>query len=137
MADNDSRSAIFARHVRRLREERRWSQAELGRRLGVAGHTLGQSRIAAIEAHGQVTLDQVDAFAATFGVPIEELLYDPRLPPARGVTRQRLIALVERAGMLRDDLYQLVEPLTASDLREQPGITFTRPSSGPVPTESE
>jgi hypothetical protein len=39
--------------------------------------------------------------------------------------------------MLRDDLYQLVEPLTASDLREQPGITFTGQSSGPVTKESE
>jgi transcriptional regulator with XRE-family HTH domain len=81
MADNrESRSAIFARKVRALRQERGWSQAQMGQQLARYGQKLGQSRVATIEDTGSVTLDQADAFADAFGVPVEVLLYEQ--PPA-------------------------------------------------------
>src|SRR6266851_9642497 len=111
MADNQvTRSAIFARHVKQLREERGWSQAELGRSLGAVGHPLGQSRVAAIEATGSVTIDQAAAYAAVLGVPVEMLLYEE--PPAtRAVQLQGLFNLAERAGQLRDDIVALMEAI--------------------------
>jgi transcriptional regulator with XRE-family HTH domain len=100
---SDKTSVIFARHVKGLREERGWSQAELGRLVG-----LKQSRVAAIEAAGSVTLDQAAAFAAALGVPVEQLLYEK--PPATGAVQlQRLYAFAEHAGQLHDDALRLIE----------------------------
>jgi transcriptional regulator with XRE-family HTH domain len=79
--NSESPSAVFARNVRRLREEARWSQAHLGRELALAGHGLRQSRIAAIEQTGSVSIDQAVAFAKAFRVPLEALLYEK---PSRG-----------------------------------------------------
>lgn len=55
-------SARFARHVRRTRKKYGWSQAELGRRVG-----LKQARISTIEKTGSVTIDQAAAIAEAFG----------------------------------------------------------------------
>jgi transcriptional regulator with XRE-family HTH domain len=102
----EARSAIFARNVRRLREDRGWSQAELGRRLG-AGHALRQARVAAIEATGSVTIDQADAFADALGVPVEVLLYTE--PPAtKAVQVQRLLRLFNVVDGARDEVWRLI-----------------------------
>jgi transcriptional regulator with XRE-family HTH domain len=101
----ETRSMIFARNVRRLREERGWSQAELGRRLG-PGHALRQARVAAIEATGSVTIDQADAFADALGVPVEVLLYAE--PPAtKAVQVQRLLQIVNAVDEARDEVWRL------------------------------
>jgi transcriptional regulator with XRE-family HTH domain len=101
------RAAIFAGHVRRLREERDWSQAELGRRVG-----LGQSRVAAIEATGSVTIDQADAFAGAFGVPVEMLLYAE--PPAtKAVQVQRLLQIKAAVERLDAEVWRLIGEVTA------------------------
>jgi transcriptional regulator with XRE-family HTH domain len=105
MPDEQTRAPIFARHVRKLREDRGLSQAELGRRVG-----LGQSRVAAIEAEGSVNLDQAAAFAAALGVPLEMMLYE-QPPPTRAVQLQSLYYLAERASQLRDGLYRLIEDI--------------------------
>jgi transcriptional regulator with XRE-family HTH domain len=103
MTDNEgSRSAIFAGHVRRLRDEHGWSQAELGRRVG-----LGQSRIAVIEASGSVTIDQADAFAAVFGVPLETLLYE-KPPPTKAVQVQQLLRIFKAVDRARGEVWELV-----------------------------
>lgn len=142
MADNqEPRSLIFARNVRQLREERGWSQAELGRRLR-ADHKLAQSRIAAIEATGSVTIDQADAFAVAFGVPIEVLLYadtDPRA--ARGtVIRQvqRLAQISNAVWDLREDINRLVADIRA-DLSGElpPGTIITADSVIDMPSLPE
>jgi len=88
----EAQSAIFARKVRELRKEHGWSQAQLGRQLGKHGHKLGQSRVAAIEETGSVTIDQAAAFAAAFGVPIEALLYE-RPPATQAMQVQRLMQI--------------------------------------------
>jgi transcriptional regulator with XRE-family HTH domain len=103
MADStEARSAIFSRHVRRLRDEKNWSQAELGRRVG-----LGQSRVAAIEASGSVTIDQADAFATAFGVPLETLLYD-KPPPTKAVQTQQLLRIFNAVDRARGEVWELV-----------------------------
>ncbi len=103
MTDNhEPRSAVFARRVRQLRAERGWSQAELGRRVG-----LGQSRTATIEATGSVNLDQAAAFAAAFGVPVEVLLYAE--PPAtKAVQVQQLLRILKAVDRARDEVGELV-----------------------------
>jgi transcriptional regulator with XRE-family HTH domain len=101
----EPRSAIFARKVRQLREAHDWSQAELGRRVG-----LGQSRTAAIEATGSVTIDQADAFAGAFGVPVEVLLYAE--PPAtKAVQVQQLIRIFNAVDRTRDEVGVLVDEI--------------------------
>ena len=98
MTDNhEPLSAVFARRIRQLRGERGWSQAELGRRVG-----LGQSRTAAIEATGTVTIDQAGAFAVAFGVPVEVLLYTE--PPAtKAVQVQQLLRISRAVDLFRDE----------------------------------
>jgi transcriptional regulator with XRE-family HTH domain len=107
----EARSAIFARNVRRLREERGWSQAELGRRLG-AGHALRQARVATIEATGSVTIDQADAFADALGVPVEVLLYAE--PPAtKAVQVQQLLRMFNAVDRARDEVGALMKEIIA------------------------
>jgi transcriptional regulator with XRE-family HTH domain len=114
MTDNQERgSVIFARKVRELRTGHGWSQAELGRRVG-----LGQSRMAAIEDTGSVTIDQALDFADALGVPVEVLLYEQ--PPAGDVKvlqLQRLLQIANAADRLKDDVNRLVEQIGA----DQPG----------------
>jgi transcriptional regulator with XRE-family HTH domain len=103
----ERRSAVFARKVRQLRTERGWSQAELGRRVG-----LGQSRTAMIEQTGSVNLDQADAFAVAFGVPVEVLLYaDP--PATKAVQVQQLMQILGAVDRARDEVGALVDEITA------------------------
>ena len=111
MADNhEPRSAIFARKVRKFRLDWKWSQAELGRRLEAAGQGLKQSRIAAIEATGHVTLDQAQTFADALGVPLEFLLYDK--PPKTVPLQSMQIARVMNAA---DELQKELLQLTSAD----------------------
>jgi transcriptional regulator with XRE-family HTH domain len=105
--NQEPRSVIFARRVRQLRAERGWSQAELGRRVG-----LGQSRTAAVEASGSVTIDQADAFADAFGVPVEVLLYAE--PPAtKAVQVQRLLRMFNVVDGARDEVWRLIGEMIA------------------------
>jgi transcriptional regulator with XRE-family HTH domain len=115
MADTQERmSVVFARKVRVMRTGRGWSQAEMGRRVG-----LGQSRMAVIEDTGSVTIDQAQAFADALGVPVEVLLYEQ--PPAAEEVHirqiQRLLAIVNAADACREELIRL----TAEVLAELPG----------------
>ena len=137
MTDNTgSRAAVFAGHVRRLREERDWSQAELGRRLAGAGQPLGQSRIAAIEAAGSVTIDQAAAFAQVFGVPIEAMLYEhsPATEAVQIQQIQQLLRIGDTVSKLSDEVWRLIREM---HLPVRPGIgtittdSFTRKEEGP------
>jgi len=98
--DQPTRSAIFARQVRRVREARGWSQGELAKRLAAVGHPLGQTRISVIEAAGPeprtVSVDQAQAFADAFGVPLEALMFED-YPITRAVILRDLAALLEIA----------------------------------------
>lgn len=109
MTDNhEPMSAVFARRVRQLREDRGWSQAKLGQRVG-----LGQSRTAAIEATGAVTIDQAAAFAAAFGVPVEVLLYAE--PPAtKAIQVQQLLRILKAVDRARDEVGELVGEIGAA-----------------------
>jgi transcriptional regulator with XRE-family HTH domain len=98
----EARSVVFARQVRRQREQRGWSQEELARRLAGAGHPIGQSRVSAIEAPGPdprtVALDQAQAFADAFGVPLEQLL-GANGQITRGVVLRELVYVLELADV--------------------------------------
>ena len=132
--NREPRSAIFARKVRQLREDRGLSQAELGRLAG-----LRQSRTAMIEAAGSVTIDQAQAFADALGVPIEVLLYEE--PPATKVVQiQRLLQIASAVDGLKGDVDRLIGQIGA-DLpgKLPPGtaVTATEVISLPPLPESE
>jgi transcriptional regulator with XRE-family HTH domain len=130
--DQKARSAIFARQVRQLRDGRGWSQAELGRRVG-----LGQSRVAAIEQTGSVSIDQADAFAVAFGVPVEVLLYaEP--PNTRVVQLQRLMRISDAVWDLREEVNRLVAEVGA-DLpgKLPPNVAVTADSVIDLPPLAE
>jgi|HubBroStandDraft_5_1064220.scaffolds.fasta_scaffold146920_2 transcriptional regulator with XRE-family HTH domain len=94
-----------------MREGRGWSQAELGRRVG-----LGQSRIAAIEATGQraksrsatVNIDQAVTFAQILSVPVEILLFE-HLPSDAAVSTQQLVKILARAEGVQQSIEYLRE----------------------------
>jgi transcriptional regulator with XRE-family HTH domain len=69
-------SETFTQAMREERERRRWSQAELARRVTDLGHPLDNSRLSRLES-GQVkkvTLDDAIAIAAALDVPPLSLL---------------------------------------------------------------
>jgi transcriptional regulator with XRE-family HTH domain len=106
----EPRSATFARKVRDLRVEHDWSQTKLGALVG-----LGQSRIAAIEATGSVTLDQAQDIADALGVPLEVLIYD-RLPgssDARIRQEQRLLQLYNAVDAAREEVVRISAEIRA------------------------
>jgi transcriptional regulator with XRE-family HTH domain len=115
----EPRSAIFARKVRGLRTDRRWSQAEMGRQLGKYGQRLGQSRVATIEDTGSVTIDQAQAFADALGVPIEVLLYEK--PPAAEEVYIRQIQRLAKISNAAWDHLEQINQLTAEVQAELPG----------------
>lgn len=125
--DEPSRSAIFGQRVRRFREERGWSQGELTRQLAKVGQPLGQSRVSAIEAPGPeprtVSIDQAQALADAFGVPLELLIFED-WPITRTVIMRELADIIEHADR---EAAQAVERANAARelairfLHEQPG----------------
>jgi transcriptional regulator with XRE-family HTH domain len=130
LPESETRSAVFARQVRRLREERGWSQGELVRRLAEAGHPVGQSRVSTIEAPGPeprtVTLDQAQAFADAFGVALERLVLED-WPVTRDVMLRELVNLLDQSDL---DLARTVE--SANEVREM-AVRFLRKYPGSVP----
>jgi transcriptional regulator with XRE-family HTH domain len=71
----ESLEAHVGRRVRGLREERGWSQQDLGRRLAPYGFELTQSTVAKLENGARpVRLNEAAALAALFGVNISELI---------------------------------------------------------------
>jgi len=132
MTDNQETAEIFARHVRKLREDMHWSQAELGRRVG-----LGQSRVAAIEGAASVTIGQAVTFARVFGVPIEALLdeHGPLTAGLRVRQMQRLLQIYNAVDQAREQIGALVEEITA-DLpgKGRPGTIITADSVTDLPS---
>lgn len=59
----------LAANVKRLRDERGWSQGELARRAGVSQRTVSN-----IEAGAETTLDKIEKLALAFKVSPFELL---------------------------------------------------------------
>jgi transcriptional regulator with XRE-family HTH domain len=96
----EPRSAVFARRVRQLREQRGWSQTDLAEQLAEAGQPVGQSRVSTIEASGSdprtVSVDQAAAFARAFEVPLEHLLSDD-WPVTRSTILRELVYVLELA----------------------------------------
>ena len=139
MSNEQRWSVIFAKRVQQLRKDRGWSQAELGRRLGE--HKLGQARIAVIESTGSVNLDQAQAFAAAFGVPVDVLLAEP--PAARGaVVRQvqRLLQIQAAVYRCESEVGHLIGEIQAElPGKLPPGVAVTadRVSDLPSLRESE
>lgn len=71
-----SHSGNAIRRVRLLRKARGWSAQHLVDQLAVGGCPMGRSTLAGLE-NGQrshLTVDELCAFAAVFGVPVEHLL---------------------------------------------------------------
>jgi transcriptional regulator with XRE-family HTH domain len=111
MADRpELRSAIFARKIRHYRKAHGWSQEQLGRELGRSWLQLGQSRVAAIEQTGSVTLDQAQALADALSVPIELLIYDE--PPSTAPAQRYQAAKVKTALKM---LQQQIDRLETAD----------------------
>lgn len=66
--------AKVAERTRKLREERGWSQEELGRKLGTYGFAMHQTTVAKLEGAGRpIRLNEVQALANIFGVSPADL----------------------------------------------------------------
>lgn len=87
-------SAIVALNIRRIREERGWTQAEAGERLErVTGRPFSVATVSALERgwdrsgpERAFTINELDAISQAFGVALLELL----LPPSKEETTRRL-----------------------------------------------
>ena len=86
-------SAIVALNVRRIREERGWSQAQAGERLErVTGRPWSVATVSAVERGWErgperaFGVNEVDKISLAFGVSLLELL----LPPSKEETSRRL-----------------------------------------------
>lgn len=93
----------FGRRLRREREERGWTQAELAQKLAEKGLSIHPSSIAKIELRDverprNVRLDEASAIAAVLGVTLDELLR-----PSDDVEKLA-VHLWKLASIVRDDL---------------------------------
>ena len=86
-------SAIVALNVRRIREERGWSQAQAGERLErVTGRPWSVATVSAVERGWErgperaFGVNEVDKISLAFGVSLLELL----LPPSKQETSRRI-----------------------------------------------
>jgi transcriptional regulator with XRE-family HTH domain len=87
-------SAIVAMNVRRIREEKGWTQAHAGERLEkVTGRPFSVATVSALERgwdrtgpERAFTINELDAISQAFGVALLELL----LPPSKDETTRRL-----------------------------------------------
>ena len=86
-------SAIVALNVRRIREERGWSQAQAGERLErVTGRPWSVATVSAVERGWErgperaFGVNEVDKISLAFGVS----LLEPLLPPSKEETSRRL-----------------------------------------------
>ena len=87
-------SAIVALNVRRIREEKRWTQAEAGKRLEkVTGRPWSVATLSALERgwdregpERAFGVNELDSISLAFGVALLELL----LPPSKEETSRRL-----------------------------------------------
>ena len=69
--------AKVAERTRKLREERGWSQEELGRKLGTYGFAMHQTTVAKLEGAARpIRLNEVQALANIFGVSPADLFED-------------------------------------------------------------
>jgi transcriptional regulator with XRE-family HTH domain len=107
---SDTERADIARKVRRLREERRWTQAELSRRLG-----LSQSRLSEIEhGHGSFTAEQFLTILKLFNVSVSHFANRPSDRQAdiqNALARLGATHLVEDSDVLPSDLFSEVGTL--------------------------
>jgi len=103
---DDSTVETCRRRIKAFRTSQGLSQAELGRQVG-----LGQSRIAAIEATGSVTIAQAAAFAEVFNVPIDMLIYEHPSAVTDPPQLQRLRQLLIDLDKLRNDIRKTVNML--------------------------
>jgi transcriptional regulator with XRE-family HTH domain len=87
-------SAIVALNVRRIREERGWTQGEAGERLeNVTGRPWSVATVSALERawdrggpERAFSINELDSISLAFGVALLELL----LPPSKAETTRRL-----------------------------------------------
>lgn len=79
-------SATVANRISTLRRERGWSAQHLADQLAANGHPIARSTVAKIEKglREQVTVDELYAFARTFGVPADRLAHDHHVCPTCG-----------------------------------------------------
>ena len=76
--------------------------------MGTYGHALGQSRIAAIEATGSVTLDQATAIAAALKVPVEVLLYEHPQAVGGAAQQAQLKKVLHSIEALREEVRKMI-----------------------------
>lgn len=71
-------SATVSRRIRELRKRRGWTVQHLVDQLATSGFPLGRVTVSKMEngKRDQVTVDELYAFAAVFGVPVDELAHD-------------------------------------------------------------
>lgn len=86
----------IGRKIRRLRLERDWTQADLGKRAGIDGKNVSNYETGNLRASEKTLLK----FAQAFGVPVDELLLEA--PPEQGLAIEdtELLALFREVTQL-------------------------------------
>src|SRR6185436_17136245 len=110
----DRRRSDVAAKVRELRKARRWTQAELGKRLG-----LSQARLSEIEGgDGSFTAEQLLTLLALFNVSLSEFVPDGDVEDdlqnalvRHGAAQLRTVPGVEPTGRFRDPADAIVAVL--------------------------
>ncbi|MEX5259576.1 helix-turn-helix transcriptional regulator [Kocuria sp. CPCC 205263] len=90
MAEEGTMNRRFRENMRRIREEKGWSQGELSRRLVDSGLSVfHQTTITRIENGSRpVKLDEAGVIAEALGVTLEVMTYDSMSAAVAGMVRQ-------------------------------------------------
>ena len=94
----DSESKSISRKIRRLRLERDWTQAELGKRAGIDGKNVSNYETGNLRP-SERTLQK---FAQAFGLALDELLSDVHTEPTLAIEDTDLLALFREVSQLPD-----------------------------------
>ncbi|MDI9941804.1 MULTISPECIES: helix-turn-helix transcriptional regulator [Rhodococcus] len=117
MAATETAEQRFGERVKWERERRKWSQAELARRVADAGVPMHPTTVTKIEARDalrprSIRLDEADAFARVFDRSIDQLLGVARKTDSRALAEEVAATAAVTNRRMRSDLgaiFQLSE----------------------------
>lgn len=105
----------FGQHMAKFRQDRGWSQAELGRRLD-----LSRGMIAYYESCAKnPTLEFIEKVAAAFEIPVGDLLSNDSSPKRKPGPASRLDQLTEKLGKLPKNKQQVVVQMLEGFLQQE------------------
>jgi transcriptional regulator with XRE-family HTH domain len=108
---NDLTSMDIAKNIKKLREERNLMQKEIANTVGV--HPSNYSKME--KGEREFSIEVIDKLAKFFGLTIDELVYDNKLPEAVKLEDKTATEKIQLISMLNEDdknaVYRIIDSM--------------------------